>query len=98
MRAFIRDLVIANDKRAYTQVLTEGLSDFDLASRSKEISPRTLVIIGECDGVIPPEQGRELAANIPGAELVEIPEVGHLGYAEAPDLFNRAVLDFLIGA
>ncbi len=56
------------------------------------------MIIGECDGVIPPEQGRELAANIPGAELVEIPEVGHLGYAEAPDLFNRAVLDFLIGA
>lgn len=95
LRAFISGLVVANDKRAYSQVLTEGLKAFDLSERVAEISRPTLVVVGELDGVIPPDQGRELAKKIPGSKLVEIPRVGHLGYAEDPASFNRAVLEFL---
>ncbi|NNL84157.1 MAG: alpha/beta fold hydrolase [Myxococcales bacterium] len=93
--AWVRDMIVRNDKRAYTQVLTEGLSAFDLSHRVAEISAPTLVVIGELDGVIPPEEGRELAREIPGAILVEIAGVGHLGYAEKPAAFNEAILRFL---
>ena len=97
LRAFVKELLVANDKRAYTQVLTEGLSKFDLSERVDAIGLPTLVVIGEHDRVIPPSEGRELAAAIRGASLVEIEDVGHLGYAERPEVWNRAVLEFLLG-
>ena len=88
-------LIAKNDQRAYTQVLTEGLNGFEACDRIGAIRTPTLVIIGELDRVIPPEEGRELARRIPGAQLVEIAGVGHISYGERPDEFNDAVLRFL---
>ena len=78
LKSWIRDMLVRNDKRAYTQVLTEGLSDFDVSAQVAEIDRPTLVVIGELDGVIPPDQGRELAKRIQGAQLVEIEGVGQV--------------------
>ena len=91
------ELLEHNDKRAYVQVLTEGLADFDIRDRVAAIDLPTQVIIGELDRVIPPEEGRALARAIRGARLAEISGVGHLGYAERPDRFNEIVLEFLSG-
>ncbi len=95
LRNWIAAMIARNDKRAYTQVLTEGLRDFDASAMLAGIRLPTLVIIGEHDKVLPPEGGRELARLIPGAKLAEIKGVGHLGYAEKPTAFNEAVLSFL---
>lgn len=95
LRAWLTDMIVNNDKRAYAQVLTEGLRDFDAGDRLGTIQQRTLVITGELDQVLPPEGGREIAALIPNARHVELPEVGHLGYAENPSAFNDAVMSFL---
>jgi 3-oxoadipate enol-lactonase len=38
---------------------------------------------------------RSLAAQIPGAEYVEIAGAGHLSNLEAPDRFDEAVARFL---
>ncbi len=38
---------------------------------------------------------RPSPAEIPGARLVEVPDAGHLVPAEAPEVFNRLLLDFL---
>ena len=38
---------------------------------------------------------REVAARIPGAQLVVMPDVGHSAPWERPDDFNRAVLGFI---
>ena len=84
-----------NDKRTYTQVLTEGLRDFDVTERIGTIQAPTLVIVGEYDRVIPPEEGYEVARRIPGAQLVAISGTGHVSYVERPDAFNEAVLRFL---
>ena len=40
----------------------------------------------------PPEPA---AKDIPNCRLVEIPEVGHVPHLEAPEQFQRALLDFL---
>jgi pimeloyl-ACP methyl ester carboxylesterase len=54
-----------------------------------------LVMGGGADLYMPPPLLRTYAAHIPGAELVVVPDAGHSLYWERPDLFNRALLDFL---
>ena len=95
LREWLVDMLINNDKRAYTQVLTEGLSGFDVRAKLQQISHRTLVITGELDAVLPREGGQEIAKLVSGASYVEIPAVGHIGYAEDPVTFNNAILTFL---
>jgi 3-oxoadipate enol-lactonase len=55
----------------------------------------TLVIVGEQDGVTPPEAARKLHEHIGGSRLVVIPEAGHLSSIESPDAFNGALAEFL---
>jgi pimeloyl-ACP methyl ester carboxylesterase len=40
-----------------------------------------------------PELGKEAAARIPHAHLVEFPDLGHAPQIQAPDIFHRALLD-----
>lgn len=95
LKDWVHKMIVNNDKRAYAQVLTEGLRDFDVRAEVTGITLPTQVIIGELDRVIPPQEGRALAQLIPGARLDEINGVGHLGYAEQPAQFNQRVLAFL---
>ncbi|MFC3711521.1 alpha/beta fold hydrolase [Sphingoaurantiacus capsulatus] len=49
----------------------------DRRARLATIKAPTLVIHGEADPLVPVHGGRDTAANIPGAELVEIEGMGH---------------------
>jgi pimeloyl-ACP methyl ester carboxylesterase len=57
----------------------------------------TLVIVGEDDGVTPPEASRKIHAHVAGSQLVVLPGVGHLSNLEAPEAFTGAVEGFLRG-
>src|SRR5947209_1478545 len=59
------------------------------------ITFRTLVIVGEQDALTPPAAAQEYAALIPGAQLVVIPQAGHLSNLEQPDLFLATISSFL---
>lgn len=59
------------------------------------IKAKTLVLGGDKDGANFPERARHIADTIPGAELVLIPNIGHVPHFEAPDLFYKALLKFL---
>lgn len=58
------------------------------------IASPTLVVAGERDGIVPPAHGRALAALIPGAAFVEVPQAGHADILRFPDGL-RAVEGFL---
>jgi 3-oxoadipate enol-lactonase len=58
------------------------------------IAAPTLVVHGEEDVLIPPENGRRLAAMIPGAELTVWPETAHLYPTDEPAA-DPAIRDFL---
>jgi 3-oxoadipate enol-lactonase len=60
-----------------------------------EINVPTLVIGGEEDGISSPEVMGAMAAEIPGARHVTIPDTGHLSNIEAPGKFNAAMDDLL---
>jgi pimeloyl-ACP methyl ester carboxylesterase len=56
------------------------------------------VIAGERDRLVPRERSEELAAEIPGAELVAVPGAGHAVILERPDLVNDAILELIARA
>ena len=62
--------------------------------RLHRIAAPTLVVHGSQDRVIPVENGRMLAARIPGAQLLELEDTGHLYPTEAPEV-DRAIAKFL---
>jgi pimeloyl-ACP methyl ester carboxylesterase len=55
----------------------------------------TLLITGEADLYSPPALVRMVASQIPSSEVVIVHEAGHSSYWEQPEVFNRAVLEFL---
>ncbi|MGO1850386.1 alpha/beta fold hydrolase [Microbacterium sp.] len=57
---------------------------------------RPLLVMSFADDLmIPAYLGRELADAVPAARYVEVPDAGHFGYLEQPELVNRLLLDFL---
>ena len=66
---------------------------------AEDLLPRvmvpTLVVAAGRDGFTPPERSRAIAAAVPHAELLEIPDASHTAPIEHPDLVNLAVRDFL---
>lgn len=73
----------------------DALLRHDTEGELAHISSPTLVLVGEEDIETPLRFARVLADGIPGAELRVLPQTGHRLHIETPDLFNRAVLDFL---
>ena len=63
--------------------------------RYRSLEMPVLVIWGDRDDITPLSQGRDLAALVPGAELVILDGVGHIPAIEDPRGFNRALLAFL---
>jgi pimeloyl-ACP methyl ester carboxylesterase len=59
------------------------------------IKVKTLVLGGEKDTPDFPARAKYIADTIPGAEMVLIPNVGHVPHFESPDLFYKALLKFL---
>lgn len=49
----------------------------------------------EGDEFIRPDHARYIAKTIPGATFVDLPGVTHFASVQKPDLFNKAVLNFL---
>jgi 3-oxoadipate enol-lactonase len=58
--------------------------------RAHAIHTPTLVVYGELDAMVIPGS-KWLAATIPGAALVTVPEAGHCPQYERPRLFNAAL-------
>ena len=64
-------------------------------SALETIKVPTLFITGGADLYAPPPVLRLFTARIQGSESLIVPEAGHSTYWEQPELFNRAVLNFL---
>src|SRR6185437_10129674 len=72
-----------------------ALAALDLRGAIKSIRNPTLVIVGLKDTATPPALSHELAATIPGAQLVEMPQCGHSPHIQDPEGFWNALKPFL---
>ena len=59
------------------------------------ITMPTLVMHGETDPLVPPENGRIIASAIPGARLVTIPQASHMFFTDRLQASADAILTFL---
>lgn len=55
----------------------------------------TLVMCGDADQLTPPECSREIAELIPGADMVWVPQCGHMLTMEKPAVVNATLLAWL---
>ena len=51
-------------------------------------------VYGTADPTVPPAVASRYRELVPGAALVELPDIGHYPHVEAPDRCLRAVLNF----
>lgn len=81
-------------EEAYKAQLQAGLG-FDSEHRVDAIKAPTLVLSGTADAIVPVQNSRNLAQQIPGARLRLIEGGSHLFFIEQLDEFNRIVVEFL---
>ena len=72
-----------------------AVAEFDVRSRVDQIKAPTLVMTGDDDPLVPPENSNFLAERIPGAEFVVFPGGRHAFNVEFEEESNAAVLDFI---
>ena len=82
---------------------TEGICDTLRAMAGRQDSTEllgtikcpALVVAGEEDGFVTPEESRAMHAKIPGADFHLMRNTGHLLNLERPQAFETIVSDFL---
>ena len=77
---------------------TQAVLEDDRSGRIGSIAARTLVVHGDRDRLIPVDNGRAIAAKIPGAHLHVLEGCGHLPQWEATDALLDVVRTFIAGA
>lgn len=76
---------------------TGATSQLDLSSQLDQLTMPTLVITGDSDTFIPTDESIRLAGELPNAELVVLPNCGHIPQQECETLFLEAVAAWLAG-
>ncbi|MGH8993641.1 MAG: alpha/beta fold hydrolase [Acidimicrobiia bacterium] len=90
-----RSFMLATPVEGWIGALEAMRTRADATGRLGGISVPTLVLVGEDDNLTPVAAATTLAEGIPGAELVVLPDVGHVSNLEGPRDFNLALDRFL---
>ena len=85
-------------RKSYVAQLQGIMSWAGSHSRLSRIDAPVLIIHGESDQLIPPENSRILARVIANARVVMIPRAGHWFMTDQPEAASKAILSFLDNA
>jgi len=75
--------------------LSRSAKEFDCTDVLSRIDVPTLVVCAEKDILTPAPRMKDMARQIPGSTLLEIPDAGHAAFLEKPLAFLTAILGFL---
>ena len=84
-------------EEVYRQQLASAVT-FNAEDRVGAIKSETLVLTGDKDAVVPPENSENLASMIPEARRQTIKGGGHMAFVEQAGEFNAIVREFLAGS
>lgn len=71
-----------------------AILSWESRQRLSQIKVPTLVIHGESDELVPPENGRMIAELIKDARLVMLPNTSHIFFTDQPEVSHREILNF----
>jgi pimeloyl-ACP methyl ester carboxylesterase len=72
-----------------------AITTFSSYDRLGEIKAPTLVIHGNADVLVPPENGKIIHERIPGSQMYTIERAGHCFFWEKPEEASRVIVEFL---
>ena len=85
---------LTKNSAAFERQLNANITH-DTRGRLNQIQTPTLILAGKNDELTPPNMAEELNSEIPSSKLLIFEQGGHGLYWEVPELFNKAVLDFV---
>jgi 3-oxoadipate enol-lactonase len=77
------------------QSACSALAALDIRQAVSRVTIPTLVLVGEHDEATPPAMSKELAALLPDARLVILPDCAHVPQLQRPEAFLAAITPFL---
>jgi pimeloyl-ACP methyl ester carboxylesterase len=95
LKAAVRAMNEETGPEAYCRQQQAIIGRTDSRPGLAAIACPTLVLVGDDDQLTPPVLAREMAASIPGARLVVVPECGHLSTLERPQAVNEALVAWM---
>lgn len=91
----VRDGILSSSSRTIAAAQRAMAVRPDSSPLLSRITVPTLVVVGEHDAISPPAEMQQLAAAIPGADFVVIPQASHMSPLEQPAAVNAAIREFL---
>lgn len=73
----------------------KSMPQVDISARLPRINVPTLLVAGDRDPIVPPQQSRQIAGCVRGAELAVIPGAGHLPFIERPNIYHERISQWL---
>jgi pimeloyl-ACP methyl ester carboxylesterase/DNA-binding SARP family transcriptional activator len=97
--AWFNDLQRQTTSPLNASLLHSTFGDIDVSAMLGEVSVPTLVLHARNDAVVPFEEGKVLAAGIPGARFVDLRSTNHILLGDEPAFadFLREVRSFIAG-
>lgn len=71
------------------------MPEIDIMAQLPRIQAQALIVVGDCDPIVPPEQSYQIAEQIEAAELVIMEGAGHLPFLEHPTDYHASVCTWL---
>jgi pimeloyl-ACP methyl ester carboxylesterase len=97
LRRQVHDWILDNYRAEKEEGEPQPL-DPPAVGRLADVEAPTLVMVGTADEPAGVLNGRNIAAQVPDAQLIEFPGVAHMIQLEEPKRFNGVVITFLAGA
>jgi pimeloyl-ACP methyl ester carboxylesterase len=73
-----------------------GTMEHRVVERLPEVSQPTLLVVGQRDRIVNPEDSIAAGRRLPNGKLVVLPECGHAPQIEEAETVNRLVISFLL--
>src|SRR5262249_12280454 len=95
----VRERALSDVKRCYEPLgvarqMAAVVASGDRRAKVRTITTPTVVLHGDADPLVPVEGGRDIASNIPGAELRIVPGMGH----DIPPALYDTIVDAIVRA
>jgi pimeloyl-ACP methyl ester carboxylesterase len=96
LREIVRTMAEEVGAAAFVRQQTAIMNRVDSRPGLSLIRCPALVVVGEHDALTPPERAAEMAAAIPNARHVVVPDCGHLSTLEQPQAVTGLLTEFLL--